>query len=151
MNSIYNMKNCHYCDFKYESDTDFIKHLNEKHFRCVSCKRVFDIKDNKRDSALCDKCFAMGNSGKLSEQEFLSECLKFLTYFRVDYSQDTIRVDDGSLSVIMRQSDSDSYHDCFVGYSIYSVAEYVAKKLNKRFEYRHSMYDQMDDWENCDE
>lgn len=86
---------------------------------------------------------------QLNEQEFLSECLRFLTHFRVDYSQDVIRVDDGSLSVIMRRTDPDSYHECFVGYSIYSVAEYVAKKLDKRFEYKHSMYDDMY-WEGCD-
>ena len=82
----------------------------------------------------------------MNEQEFLTECLRFLTYFRVDYSSDVIRVDDGSFSVIMRRPDTDLYHECFVGHSIYSVAEYVAKKLNKRFEYRHSMYDD-DYWE----
>lgn len=86
---------------------------------------------------------------QLNEQEFLSECLRFLTHFRVDYSQDVIRVDDGSLSVIMRRPDHNSYHECFVGYSIYSVAEYVAKKLDKRFEYRHSMHDDPY-WEGCD-
>lgn len=77
---------------------------------------------------------------QLDEEEFLAECLRFLTYFRVDYSQDAIRVDDGSLSVIMRRADLDAYHECFVGYSIYSVAEYVAKKLNKQFIYEHSSY-----------
>ena len=81
----------------------------------------------------------------LSETEFLAECLRFLTHFRVDYSTDVIRVDDGSLSVIMRRTDPDSYHECFVGHSVYSVAAYVAEKLNKKFEYRHSM------WEDCDE
>lgn len=78
---------------------------------------------------------------QLNEEEFLAECLKFLAYFRIDYSKDIIRVDDSSLSVIMRQTDPDAYHKCFVGYSIYSVAEYVAQKLNKRLEYRHSMYE----------
>jgi hypothetical protein len=86
----------------------------------------------------------------MNEQEFLRECLRFLTHFRVDYSGDTIRVDDGSLSVIMRHVDPDAYHKCFVGHSVYSVAGYVAEKLGKRFEYRHSMYDQMDCWEEED-
>jgi hypothetical protein len=86
----------------------------------------------------------------MNEQEFLRECLRFLTHFRVDYSGDTIRVDDGSLSVIMRHVNPDAFHESFVGYSIYSVAEYVAKKLDKKFEYRHSVYDQMDDLEEGD-
>lgn len=85
---------------------------------------------------------------QFDEEEFLTECLRFLTHFRIDYSKDVIRVDDGSLSVIMRRTDPDSYDECFVGHSIYSVAEYVAKKLNKRFEYRHSMYDDPY-WEDC--
>lgn len=49
------MTKCYYCDYEYESDTEFHKHLNQKHFRCAFCGQVFDWKDGMV-GAICDKC-----------------------------------------------------------------------------------------------
>ncbi len=66
---------------------------------------------------------------KISEEEFLEECYDFLDYFQVDYSKDTIVLTDGGNSCIMNPKSQ--FFENFGGHSINSVAEYVAKKLNK--------------------
>jgi hypothetical protein len=71
---------------------------------------------------------------KLTKEEFLSKCLEFLDYFNVDYSKDTITIDyDSGTSCIMNPKSQ--FYENFAGFSINSVAEYVAKELNKKFIY----------------
>jgi len=65
---------------------------------------------------------------KISEEEFLQKCLEFLDYFNVDYSGDTIELNDRGNSCIMNPKSQ--FIELFGGFSINSVAEYVAKKLN---------------------
>jgi hypothetical protein len=67
---------------------------------------------------------------KYTEEEFLEKCKEFLDYFGVDYSKDTVFLTDGGNSCIMNP-DSEFY-DLFGGHSINAVAEFVAKKLNKK-------------------
>ena len=71
---------------------------------------------------------------KITEEEFLQKCLEFLDYFEVDYSGDTIQLSfDGVTSCIMNPDSQ--FYELFHGHSIYSVVEYVSKKLNKKIKY----------------
>lgn len=48
------MVKCYYCDYEYEILSDFHKHLNDKHTKCMNCGKVID---NRQDNyALCSKC-----------------------------------------------------------------------------------------------
>ena len=67
---------------------------------------------------------------KISEEEFLIKCLEFLDYFSVDYSKDVIELTDGGNSCIMNPKSQ--FYELFGGYSINSVAQYVAKNLGKK-------------------
>jgi hypothetical protein len=67
---------------------------------------------------------------KISEEEFLEECKKFLEYFDVDYSGDTIILTDGGNSCIMNPNSQ--WAELFGGHSINGVAQYVAEKLGKQ-------------------
>ena len=67
---------------------------------------------------------------KISEEEFLEKCYEFLDYFQVDYSKDTIELTNGGNSCIMNPKGS--FYEYFGGYSINSVAEYVAEKNDKK-------------------
>jgi hypothetical protein len=67
---------------------------------------------------------------KMSEEQYLKRCLKFLDYFGIDYSKDTIRLTDGGNSVVFNTSRK--FSKVFIGHSINEVSEYVAKKLNKK-------------------
>jgi len=59
---------------------------------------------------------------------FYNRCLEFLTYFRVSFEGDTIYLTDGGKSCIMNPN---TEWKEFIGHSVNSVAEYVAKKMNK--------------------
>lgn len=48
------MVKCYYCDYEYEIVSDFHKHLNDKHTKCMNCGKVFD--NTQDDYALCDEC-----------------------------------------------------------------------------------------------
>jgi methyltransferase-like protein len=97
---------------------------------CNRCKVI--IKENltkeevegKTDLLLCKKC---------EEKEYLKKCKELLKYFGVDYSKDTIKLTDGGNSCIMYPKSK--FYKLFGGYSINSVAEYVAEKLNKKTEW----------------
>ncbi|MBC8147046.1 MAG: hypothetical protein H8E98_03565 [Bacteroidetes bacterium] len=70
---------------------------------------------------------------EITEEEFLQKCLELLEYFSVDYSGDTIKLTDGGNSCIANPKSQ--FAELFGGYSINSVARYVAEKLNKKTKY----------------
>ena len=72
------------------------------------------------------------------ETIFFEKCKKFLDYFNVDYSGDTILLNSGDNSCIMNTK-SEWYED-FGGHSISGVAEYVAKKLGKKIKWEDERY-----------
>ena len=63
----------------------------------------------------------------MTEDELI-RCKKFLDYFDVEYDSDIIYLTDGGNSCIMNPN---TEWKEFLGYSVNSVAEAVAKKLNK--------------------
>lgn len=65
----------------------------------------------------------------MTKKEYLEECKKLLDYFRVDYSGDTIYLTDDGNSVIMNP---DTQFKEFLGYSINSVAKFVADEMGKK-------------------
>ena len=67
---------------------------------------------------------------KITEEEFLQKSLEFLDYFNVDYSGDYIELSSGGNSCIMNPKSQ--YYEIFGGYSVNHIAEYVAKKLDKK-------------------
>lgn len=67
---------------------------------------------------------------RLTEEEFLNKCLDFLDYFEVDYSGDVIELTNGGTSCIMNPNSQ--FYEYFAGFSVNSVAQYVAKKLDKQ-------------------
>lgn len=69
----------------------------------------------------------------MTEKQYLKKCLKLLDYFGKDYSGDIIWINSGDLGCIMNPK-STFYKD-FGGQSIWRVAEFVAKKLNKKVEF----------------
>ena len=71
-----------------------------------------------------------------NNKKLLEECKVFLDYFKVDYSSDTIELNDRGMSMVMNNSDG-GFADKFVGYSINSIAEYTAKELGKKTKYRN--------------
>lgn len=74
----------------------------------------------------------------LTEEEFLQKCLELLDYFDKDYSKDVIMINSGDLSCIMNSKSQ--FYELFGGHSIWSVAEFVAKKLNKKVEFENEDY-----------
>lgn len=70
---------------------------------------------------------------KITEEEFLDKCYEFLDYFKVDYQSETIILTDGGNSCIMNPNSQ--FYELFGGYSINSVAQYVAQKLGKKVKY----------------
>lgn len=70
---------------------------------------------------------------KITEEEFLEKCYEFLDYFEVDYKADFITLTDGGNSCIMNPNSQ--FYEFFGGYSINSVAQYVAQKLGKKAYY----------------
>lgn len=75
---------------------------------------------------------------KLSEEEYLKECLKLLDHFSKDYSGDTIECNSGDLGVILNPNSD--FYELFGGYSVWSICEYVAKKLNKKVVFKDEGY-----------
>jgi len=65
---------------------------------------------------------------EMTDEELL-RCKKFLDAFHVDYSGDTIELNDSGSSCIMNPN---TEWKTFLGYSINSIAEAVAKKLGKK-------------------
>jgi len=75
----------------------------------------------------------MGKKIDISEEVFLEKCLELLDHFGVDYSGDTIKMDDGGNSCIANPKSQ--FAELFGGYSINSIAKYVAGKLGKKVYY----------------
>ena len=69
----------------------------------------------------------------MHEEQYIEECKKFLDYFDVDYSGDTILLTDGGNSCIMNPKSQ--WDELFGGHSINGVAQYVAEKMNKKTEW----------------
>lgn len=67
---------------------------------------------------------------KITEEEYLEKCKELLDFLSVDYSKDKIKLSDGGNSCIMNPTSQ--FYELFGGHSINSVAEFVAKKLNKK-------------------
>ena len=67
---------------------------------------------------------------KIPEEEFLEKCLELLDYFDVDYKGDYVELTDGGNSCIANPNSQ--FAELFGGYSINSIAQNVAKKLNKK-------------------
>lgn len=63
----------------------------------------------------------------------LIRCKLFLDYFHVKYDGDTIYLTDAGNSVVMNPQ---TEWQEFLGHSVNSVAEAVARKLNKKTEYK---------------
>ena len=80
---------------------------------------------------------------KITEEEFLQKCLEFLDYFGVDYTKDVIELTDGGNSCI--SNPKSQFIEYFGGYSINSVATYVAEKLGKKRIYVTDRYDYDDE------
>ncbi len=70
----------------------------------------------------------------MDEEQFLKECLRFLDYFGRDYSGDIIYYSDGDYSCIANPKSE--WYENFGGYSIFSVIQFVAKRLNKKIKYK---------------
>jgi hypothetical protein len=66
--------------------------------------------------------------------EELMRCKQFLDYFDVNYNGDVIYLTDGGNSCIMNPK---TEWKEFLGYSVNSVAEAVAKKLGKKTAYKN--------------
>ena len=64
----------------------------------------------------------------MTKEEYLVECKKLLDYFGVDYSEERVLLTDGGNSVIMNPN---TEFKEFLGYSINSVARFVAEELGK--------------------
>jgi len=80
---------------------------------------------------------------KLSEEEFLEKCLEFLDYFKIDYRGEVIYLTDSGTSCIMNPKSQ--FYEIFGGFSINSVAQYVAEKLGKKYAYKSDDDDYYDD------
>lgn len=65
----------------------------------------------------------------MTKKEYLEECKKLLDYLDVDYSGDTIYLTDWGNSVIMNPN---TQFKEFLGYSINSVARFVADEMGKK-------------------
>ena len=68
---------------------------------------------------------------KMTEDE-LKRCMDFLDFFGVNYKGDVIYLTNGGNSVIMNP---ETEWKEFLGYSVNSVSEAVAKELGKRTEW----------------
>lgn len=67
------------------------------------------------------------------KEKYLKECLRFLDYFGVDYSKEVIKLTDGGNSCIM--NNESEFYELFGGYSVNSIAEFVAEELGKKTEW----------------
>ena len=67
------------------------------------------------------------------KEKYLKECLRLLDFLGVDYNKKVIKLTDGGNSCIMNSKSE--FYELFGGYSINSVAEFVAKELGKETEW----------------
>ena len=74
----------------------------------------------------------------LTKEEFLVKCKELLDYMGKDYSGDTIELNSGDNSCIMNPKSQ--FYELFGGYSIWGVAEYVAKETNKKIIWENEDY-----------
>lgn len=72
---------------------------------------------------------------KLTEDEFLIKCLELLDYFQIDYKGKIMFITDGGNSIILNPNSQ--FYEVFGGYSINSIVEFVAKKLNKKIKFKN--------------
>jgi len=70
--------------------------------------------------------------------EQLIECKVFLDYFRVKYDRETIEIDSGGNSMVFNSDGK--FSDNFIGCSINSIAEAVARKLGKTVKWAKEDY-----------
>ena len=47
---------CNYCDFVWEDEEEYGKHLNTTHTKCFYCSNVFNNDEFGDDYAICGKC-----------------------------------------------------------------------------------------------
>lgn len=66
---------------------------------------------------------------ELTKEEYLKKCVELLTYFHKDLSKDELHINDGDYSCIMNPNSE--FYELFGGHSIYEIAKFVAKELNK--------------------
>jgi hypothetical protein len=110
------------------------------------CPALFPIiQGKKRKLHFCsDECASKhrkkkGSESKpMSEEEYLEKCKELLDYFRKDYSKDIIMINSGDLSCIMNPESK--FYELFGGHSIWGVAEFVAKKMNKQIKFEPEDY-----------
>lgn len=74
----------------------------------------------------------------LTKEEFLIECKRLLDYMDKDYSGETILLNSGDLSCIMNSKSP--FYELFGGYSVWNVAKFVAKELNKKIIWENEDY-----------
>lgn len=63
----------------------------------------------------------------------LKECLILLDAFKIDYTQETIKVTTRDRSCVLNPNSN--FYNIFKGNTLHSVIKYVAKELNKPIEY----------------
>jgi DNA-directed RNA polymerase subunit RPC12/RpoP len=47
---------CNYCDFVWEDEEEYGKHLNATHTKCFHCSTVFNNDEFDDDYVICGKC-----------------------------------------------------------------------------------------------
>jgi len=67
---------------------------------------------------------------ELTKKEYLEKCKELLIYMHKDLTKDELHVHDGDYGCIMNP-DSEFY-ELFGGHSIYEIARFVAKEMNKK-------------------
>jgi len=70
----------------------------------------------------------------MPKEEFLKDCLEFLDHWNIDHKKKVMYLTSGGNSVIMKASKP--IFEKFVGYSINSITEFVAKELGKKLKYK---------------
>lgn len=89
---------------------------------CQDCLKEFVEAFNKEDEEIA-----------WEEEDYLEECFVFLEFFNVDYSGDIIYLTNGGNSCLANPTSQ--FYKTFAGASINQIAEFVAKKLNKKTEW----------------
>ena len=65
---------CKYCDFAWEDEEEYGKHLNATHTRCFYCSSVFSNDQFDDDYAICGKCRDKENEEDTSKWYNCAHC-----------------------------------------------------------------------------
>ena len=59
---------CNYCDFVWEDEEEYGKHLNATHTKCFHCSTVFNNDEFDDDYAICGKCREKKNEDQIAKE-----------------------------------------------------------------------------------